>query len=130
MLYTMKQVCEKTGMSYETLKLYCKEGLIIDVKRDKNNYRLFDEKHIGWITSLNCLRRCGMTHAEMKRYFELCLEGPATIQERQAMLEEKKKALLQQQVEIQSSIDYIDWKQGKYQEMLEGKRPYTSNLIR
>ncbi len=130
MLYTMKQVCEQTGMSYETLKLYCKEGLIRDVKRDKNNYRMFDEKHIGWIKSLNCLRRCGMSHAEMKQYTELCLKGPASIRERQEMLEEKRKALLQMQAEIQDSIDYIDWKQGMYQDILEGKRPYISNLIR
>lgn len=130
MLYTMKQVCEQTGMSYETLKLYCKEGLIIDVKRDKNNYRMFDEKHINWIKGLNCLRRCGMTHAEMKEYLELCLKGPASIQERQAMLEEKKEALLREQSAIQESIDYINWKQGMYQDMLEGKTPYVSNLIR
>lgn len=130
MLYTMKQVCEQTGMNYETLKLYCKEGLILDVKRDKNNYRMFDEKHIEWIKGLSCLRRCGLSHAEMKAYLDLCLKGPASIRERQAMLEEKREALLRQQAEIQKSIDYIDWKQNLYQEMLEGRRPYVSNLVR
>ena len=129
MLYTMKQVCEQTGMNYETLKLYCKEGLILDVKRDKNNYRMFDEKHIEWIKGLNCLRRCGLSHAEMKAYLDLCLKGSASIRERQAMLEEKREALLRQQAEIQKSIDYIDWKQGFYDDVLSGRVEYFSNLI-
>lgn len=41
---TMKEVCKEIGMNYETLKFYCKEGLVPNVKRDKNNYRNFDEK--------------------------------------------------------------------------------------
>ena len=47
-IYSMKEVSEITGLSYDTLKYYFNEGLIPDVKRDKNNYRIFDEK-IGWI---------------------------------------------------------------------------------
>ena len=27
MMYSMKEACVQTGMSYETLKFYCKEGL-------------------------------------------------------------------------------------------------------
>ena len=42
-MYTMKQACKKAGMTYETLKFYCNEGLVPNVKRDKNNYRLFDD---------------------------------------------------------------------------------------
>lgn len=44
-MYTMKEVCNKIGMSYETLKFYYKEGLVPNVKRDKNNYRKFDKKY-------------------------------------------------------------------------------------
>ena len=28
MMYSMKEACVQTGMSYETLKFYCKEGLV------------------------------------------------------------------------------------------------------
>ena len=34
-MYTMKQACEKTGLSYEILKFYCNQGLVPNVKRDK-----------------------------------------------------------------------------------------------
>ena len=37
MRYTMMQVCKETGMTYQALKFYCNEGLVPNVKRDKNN---------------------------------------------------------------------------------------------
>lgn len=42
---TMKEVCDQVGVSYETLRFYCNEGLVPNIKRDKNNYRIFDEIH-------------------------------------------------------------------------------------
>ena len=51
-MYTMKDVCHETGMTYEALKYYCNEGLVPNVKRDINNYRVFDERDIAWIKSL------------------------------------------------------------------------------
>lgn len=30
-MYTMKQACELTKLSYETLKFYCNEGLVPNV---------------------------------------------------------------------------------------------------
>ena len=41
-MYTMMQVCREVGMTYQTLKFYCNEGLVPNVKRDKNNRRIFD----------------------------------------------------------------------------------------
>ena len=41
MMYSMKEACVQTDMSYETLKFYCKEGLVPNVKRDSHNYRVF-----------------------------------------------------------------------------------------
>ncbi len=45
-MYTMMQVCQETSMTYQTLKYYCNEGLVPNVKRDKNNRRIFDERDI------------------------------------------------------------------------------------
>ena len=65
----------------------------------------------------------------MRHYVALCLEGEKTIPQRKLVLEEKRKSLLIQQEEIQKSIDYIDWKQEFYDDVLSGKTPYFSNLI-
>lgn len=128
-MYTMKDACSKTGMKYETLKFYCNEGLVPNVKRDKNNRRVFDDRDIAWIESLSCLKNCGMSIAEMKEYIDLCLLGESSIPQRKIILEKKQTALYEQLQSIQDAIDYIDWKQSFYDDVLSGKIKYISNLI-
>ena len=129
MIYTMMQVCKKTNMTYQALKFYCNEGLVPNVKRDKNNRRGFDERDVAWIESLTCLKKCGMSIQEMKEYLELCLQGPSSIPRRKELLAEKQAALRETIRELEGSVAYIDWKQNFYDEVLSGKRPYESNLI-
>mgnify|MGYP004532508265 CR=1 FL=1 len=128
-LYTMKQVCKQTGLSYDTLKFYCNEGLVPHVKRDKNNYRVFNQRDINWINSLSCLKKCGMSIQEMKEYLKLCLEGRKSIPYRQVVLDHKLQDLELKKQELQKSIDFIHWKQQFYQDVLDGKTKYYSDLI-
>ncbi|MEG0528618.1 MAG: MerR family transcriptional regulator, partial [Longicatena sp.] len=104
---SMKEVCDEVGMSYETLKFYCKEGLVPNVKRDKNNYRDFDEKNIAWLNSLQCLRKCGMSIKDTKEYMALCMEGQDTISQRKKMLDQQKEVLRKQINEINECLDFI-----------------------
>lgn len=129
-MYTMMQVCKETNLTYQALKFYCNAGLVPNVKRDKNNRRIFDERDVKWIKDLVCLKKCGMSIQEMKVYLDLCLEGESTIPQRKEMLDQKQKELNQQIAELKDCVAYIDWKQGFYDEVLSGKRPYVSNLIR
>ena len=128
-MYTTKEACEQVGISYETLKFYCNQGLVPNVKRDKNNRRVFDDRDIAWIQSLKCLKNCGMSLSEMREYIKLCLEGESTIPERKIILDIKRNALLEQLKQVQDCIDYIDWKQSFYDDVLSGKIEYYSNLI-
>ena len=129
-MYTMMQVCKETNLTYQALKFYCNEGLVPNVKRDKNNRRIFEERDVKWIKDLVGLKKCGMSIQEMKVYLDLCLEGESTIPQRKEMLDQKQKELNQQIAELKDCVAYIDWKQGFYDEVLSGKRPYVSNLIR
>ena len=129
-MYSMKEACLKTEMTYETLKFYCNEGLVPNVKRNSQNHRVFDEHDINWIISLNCLKRCGMSIQDMKEYLELCLQGEGTIPERKDILAKKREDLENELAKVQSSIDYIDWKQNFYDDILSGKTKYFSNLIK
>ena len=129
-MYTMMQVCKETNMTYQALKYYCNEGLVPNVKRDKNNRRIFDERDLKWIKDLVCLKKCNMSIQEMKDYLELCLKGQSTIPQRKEMLAKKRESLLASIKELEECVDYIDWKHGFYDDVLSGKRPYVSNLIR
>lgn len=125
-MYTMKQVCQEVGMTYETLKFYCNVGLVPNVKRDKNNHRIFDERDISWIRSLSCLKKCGMSIETMKNYCELCKQGQSTIPERKKMLAKQQEFLLEQLQTLNASLDYINWKQWYYDDVLAGKVEYIN----
>ena len=122
-MYTMMQVCRTLDMTYQTLKFYCNEGLVPNVKRDSNNRRIFDEQDMKWIKDLTCLKKCGMSIQEMKEYLALCLEGQSTILSRKEMLAQKRSALLSDIEELNASVAYIDWKQNFYDDILSGKQP-------
>lgn len=129
-MYTMKQTCEEVWMNYETLKFYCNEGLIPNVKRNKNNHRIFDENDIEWIKNLTCLKNCGMTINDMKIYINLCLEWESTILERKTILDSQKHVILDKIKKLQESVNYINQKQQFYDDVLDGKINYYSNLIK
>ena len=128
-MYCMMEACREVGMTYEALKFYCNEGLVPNVKRDRYNRRVFDDKDINWIKGLMCLKNCGMSIRDMKDYMTLCFQGKASITDRKAILERKREELLQRVAYLQEAIAYIDVKQQFYDDVLSGKQAYVSNLI-
>ena len=129
-LYSMKETCEMTGLTYDTLKFYCNENLIPNVKRNKSNYRVFNDNDINWIKSLSCLKKCGMSIEEMREYLNLCLKGQSSIPERQEILDAKLCELENKKQEIQEAIDFVHWKQNFYNDVISGKKKYFSYLIK
>lgn len=129
-MYTMMQVCREVNISYENLKYYCNEGLVPNVKRDKNNRRIFDEHDVAWIKDLTCLKRCRLSIKEMKEYLAMCLEGKDSIPRRQEFLKAKDEELQKEIAELTASRAYIEWKQNLYHDILAGTTEYKSNLIR
>ena len=129
MLHTMMQACKETNMTYQALKFYCNQGLVPNVKRSANNYRIFDDHDINWIKSLSCLKRCGMSIAEMKEYLALCLEGEKTIPQRKLVLSKHKDELQMKIRELEDAVRYIEWKESFYDDVLSGRKEYHSDLI-
>lgn len=127
-MYSMKETCEKLDINYETLKYYCNEGLVPNVKRDEHNYRIFDDNNINWLKSLMCLKKCGMSIQNIKSYLNLCLQGKSSIPERKLILEKQKEKLQNKIAELNESINFINNKQQLYDDMLSGKIPFFSYL--
>lgn len=126
----MKECCQMTGLNYDTLKFYCNEGLIPNVKRGKNNFRLFDDNDINWIKSLICLKKCNFSLKEMKTYINLFLKGKDSILERKQMLLEHRKQVEQQIESLKNTISFIDKKNELYDKFLSGELEYFSYLIK
>ena len=72
---------------------------------------------------------CNYNHGGYERNIS-SFAGESTIVPRKEMPAKKQERLRQTTKELEDSTAYIDWKQNFYDEVLSGKRPYVSNLIR
>ncbi len=120
-MYSMKEACEQTGLTYETLKFYCNQGLVPNVKRDSHRRRVFDDDDIAWIHGLCCLRNCEMGIRDMKEYLSLCQEGSTSIPKRKGILDRQKELLLKCIQDLQAAINYIERKKQYYDDIEQGK---------
>ena len=125
----MKDVSRITGLSYDTLKFYCNEGLIPSVKRDSRNHRIFDDQDLNWIAGILCLRQCKMPLKDMKTYLQLCQEGEATIDQRIVMLDALADELANKQKQLAEGIAYIHKKKDHYRQIQNGETPYFSTIL-
>lgn len=130
-MYSMKQCCKLTGLSYDTLKYYCNQGLVPNVKRDKNsNYRVFDEDDINWIKSLICLKKCKLSLNEMKEYIDLCMLGKESIVARKNILLKHRAEIENEICSLHKTLEFIDKKTDLYDKFLSGEVEYYSYLIK
>lgn len=92
-MYTLKQACQILNLTEHTICYYTDIG-IVEVKRDKNNHRLFDEQALDWLKGTKYLRELGMSIQDIKLFHELCKkEGVQAIQERlDILIKQKEKA--------------------------------------
>ena len=128
-MYTMKEICKLTGLSYETLKYYCNVDLIPNVNRDNCNRRVFSDGNLSWIQCMIQLKKLGFTIDELKLFLNYCLIGESTIPERNELLSKKKEQLLLQIQDLQSSLDFVEEKQRFYNAVLSGTQKYYCPLL-
>ena len=83
----IREFAEHTGLSAHTLRYYERVGLMGEVGRDDNGHRVYGPQDSQWVSFLHHLRETGMPIREMLRYAALRAEGPATLVDRQALLE-------------------------------------------
>ena len=118
---TISEVSRKYNITADTIRYYEKEGLIPAVPRDKNGIRDFDENSCGWIEFIKCMRSAGLEIETLKRYVSLFRQGTATVREIKILLIEKREKLLKKQENIKATLDRLNYKIEKYEEIEKGK---------
>lgn len=114
MLYSTSEASEASGISIDTVRYYCKIGLVPRVMRDENNYRVFDEHDIAWLRGLRCLRECGMGIEQMREYMELCLKGESSIPQRKDILHNQRHVVEDKIASLRDMLAFIDSKLSYY----------------
>jgi len=83
----IREFAEHTGLTAHTLRYYERVGLMGDVGRDENGYRVYGPQDAQWVGFLHHLRETGMSIREMERYCALRAQGDGTLANRLALLE-------------------------------------------
>jgi len=118
--YSMKEVTQITGLSEYTLRFYEKQQLIINIKRDSNNYRLYSDFDIQWIQFLTKVKSTNMPLKDIQKYAELMAKGNSTLAEREEMLLKHKQRIAEQISTLSDILIQIDNKLLRYQRIREG----------
>ncbi|MCL9659510.1 MerR family transcriptional regulator [Paenibacillus hunanensis] len=121
-ILSIQEMTVITGLSAHTLRYYERIGLLRDVKRNDQGYRVYHKQDVSWVQFLLRLRDTGMPIAGMQRFSELRSQGDMTASARREMLEQHHAQLEQQLQLLQSHIHNIGDKIEYYRE-LEKKTP-------
>jgi DNA-binding transcriptional MerR regulator len=117
MMYTIKEVAVKTGISAHTLRFYEKEGIMTLVKRDNAGNRVYDEQNLEWLDFVVALRSTGMPLGSIKRYLELYQQGDSTIHERKEIMRNHKVKVEEQMALFHKYLEKINYKLALYDVM-------------
>lgn len=115
---TIKEVCEKYGITADTLRYYEKVGAIPPVSRTKGGVRCYTEQDIGWVENAICMRNAGLSVEMLSEYVRLFQEGDGTILARRDLLMEARKEIAVGLKRYQETMDRLDYKIFRYNEAL------------
>ncbi|TKA10515.1 MerR family transcriptional regulator [Actinacidiphila oryziradicis] len=105
--YSPRQVVEKTGFSWDTIRYYERIGLLHQIDRTAGGRRRFTEIDVLWLLLLRCLRDTGMPIAEMLHFVKLTRSGDDTVPERLALLEEHDHRVEKQIARLRADQEQI-----------------------
>lgn len=114
---TMKEAAAELGLSSDTIRYYERIGLI-EVARDKNGYRQFDQQVLDWLYLVKMLRKSGMSIDSLLDYVSLVRQGDQTIAARKAILQGQKERLREQIAQQNAVLDMLSHKVATYDSQL------------
>lgn len=94
--YSIGKLAELSGVSVKALRVYEKKGLIVPVRNDENNYRIYDEDSKVRLQRIQMLQFLGFSLEQIKDFLEHYEEiGLRESFQEQKWLLEKKKAQME-----------------------------------
>lgn len=118
---TISQVSRRCNISPDTLRYYEKAGLLSDVNRTEGGIRDYTEQDCAQIEFVKCMRSAGLSIEVLKKYFELFKRGKRTLKARRDLLAAERKALQERFVELQNTLERLDYKISVYDKALKSK---------
>lgn len=112
---TIKQVCQRYGLTQDTLRYYEKIGVILPVHRSASGIRDYDEHDLGWVENAVCLRNAGVPVESIAKYVKLYQAGDETFAARRDLLSHVLADLTEQRSQLDAAIQKLTYKVSRYE---------------
>lgn len=119
---TIAEVSKKLEISADTLRYYERIGLIPPVPRNNSGIRDYDEKSIGWLNFIKCMKKSGLKLEKLIEYVNLFQEGEATKATRKNILVEQREELIERIKELNDTLSYLNKKIENYELVLDTEK--------
>lgn len=112
---TIKEVSQTYQISQDTLRYYERVGMIPSVTRTSGGIRDYQEDDLQWVELALCMRSAGLPVEAMIEYVKLYQEGDSTIPARLQLLIDQREALVEQQKQIEATLNRLNYKIARYE---------------
>ena len=116
---TIREICEKYGLTADTLRYYERIGVIPTVNRTKGGIRNYTEEDVKWVENAVCMRSAGVPMEKLIEYVKLCQEGDSTFQARRDLLAEVREEVQAQLDSYRTTLERLDYKISRYDEAIK-----------
>lgn len=119
---TIKEVCEKYGISADTLRYYERVGVIPEVHRTPGGVRDYNDEDLKWVQNAICFRDAGMPVEILSEYVKLYQQGDETFEARCDLLKEVRADILEMKKKYEVALKKLDYKIRRYEEAVKTGR--------
>ncbi|CAK7038443.1 MerR family transcriptional regulator [Tissierella sp.] len=115
MLYTIGEMAKKLNVAPSTLRYYDKEGLLPFLERSGGGIRMFKDEDFEYLSTIECLKKAGMSIKDIKSFIDWCIEGDSTIEQRLESIKRQRESVLAQIEQMHETLNMLDYKQWYYE---------------
>ena len=112
---TIKEVCEKYGITPDTLRYYERVGVIPEVTRTAGGIRDYQAEDIQGVEKAVCMRDAGVPIEILIEYVRLCRQGDETIEARANLLKEARARIVEARKKCDAALERLDYKISRYE---------------
>jgi DNA-binding transcriptional MerR regulator len=122
------EVSEQYDISPDTLRYYERIRLIPPVNRTDSGIRDYNETDVKRVEFIKCMRSAGLPIEVLIEYVRLVQQGDTTIDARKEILKEQRDLLKSKMIEMQKTLDLLDYKINVYENtVLKKEKPELKN---
>ncbi|MFQ3543197.1 MerR family transcriptional regulator [Halobacillus rhizosphaerae] len=120
MAKTIKQAAEELRIPTDTIRYYDRVGLLPNLQRNQNGYRLFSDDDMYTLEMIKCFRATNMSIEDLTKIFAFqSNDSKVSLTERLRIISSQRENLLEQRKQIDEALALTDYKIKRYKEKLK-----------